>query len=113
MKWWEYLKLIPEGIKNPKDVLEGHVNNVRLTLGSLPEEEQDEIIRRRLICEGCPNSSKNKQGAKDKGFDYCTLCSCPLAAKTAALGAECGASIYNERHPEDQQPVLWTRFKNH
>lgn len=112
MKWWEYLKLIPEGLKHPKDVLEGHVNNVRLTLGNLPEDEQDEIIRRRLICEGCPNNSKNKEGAKEKGFDYCTLCSCPINTKSAALGAQCGAATYNERHPEDSKPVLWTRYKN-
>lgn len=112
-KLLELIKLLPEGIKNPRDVLEGHINAVRLTNGSLPEDEQEEIIRRRLICSTCPQSSKNKEGARKKGFDYCTLCSCPLEAKTAALGASCGALIYNERHPEDPQPVLWGPYKNH
>jgi hypothetical protein len=113
MRLIELIKLIPAGLNNPKDVVEGHINNVRLSLNNLPEDEQEEIVRRRVICEGCPNMSKNKPGARDKGFDYCTLCSCPINAKTAALGAQCGAAIYNEKHSEDEQPVLWTRYKNH
>lgn len=113
-KWLEYLKLIPEGIKNPKDVLEGHVNAVRLKHGSLPEDEQDEIIRRRMLCAGCPHNSKNKEASKQKGFDYCTLCSCPIESKSAALGASCGAKIWNERHPKEEPiEVKWEAYGNH
>lgn len=113
MKFLEFLKLIPEGMHNPSLVIEGAVNAVKAKYSLLPEDEQEEIVRRRLICASCPFSSKNREGAKQKGFDYCTLCSCPLETKTAALGATCGAQIYNERHPEDQKPILWTVYKNH
>lgn len=112
-KWFELLKLIPEGLKNPTLVIEGHINAVKAKHSLLPEDEQEEIVRRRLLCASCPFSSQNREGAKQKGFDYCTLCSCPLETKTAALGATCGAQIYNERHPEDQKPILWTAYKNH
>lgn len=108
-KWLEYIKLIPKGLKNPEKVLEGVVNNA--TFSSLPEDQQEEIIRRRLLCASCPNSSENKQGAKQKGFPYCTLCSCPLNTKSASLSSDCGAKTYNERHPEDPQPVLWEAYK--
>lgn len=107
-KWVEYLKLIPKGLKNSEKVLEGVINNA--TFSSLPEDQQEEIIRRRLLCASCPNSSENKQGAKQKGFDYCTLCSCPLVTKTASLTSDCGAKTYNERHPEDLQPILWEKY---
>ncbi len=108
-KWIELLKLVPKGLKNPQQVVEGVINNINLP--SLSEEEQIEIARRRLICAQCPNMSGNKEGAKKKGFDYCTLCSCPIVTKTAALSAICGAKTYNEKHPEAPEPILWTSFE--
>lgn len=108
-KWLEYVKLVTK-IKDPLKVVEGVVNSVKNSYGLLPEDEQEEIIRRLLICKECPNMSANRQGAKQKGFDYCTLCSCPISSKTASMSSSCGATTYNERHPEDVKPILWEKY---
>jgi len=107
-KWLEYIKLFPEGAKNPRKVIEGIVNSANFV--NLSEEEQDVIIARRILCASCPNMSANKEEAKKKGFDYCTLCSCPIETKTASLSSDCGAKYYNEKHPEDEQLILWEKY---
>ena len=114
MKFLEFLKLIPEGMHNPSLVIEGAVNAVKAKYSLLPEDEQEEIVRRRLICASCPFSSRNKEGARQKGFDYCTLCSCPIEQKSSALGASCGAKTWNERHPDKESiEVKWGPYGKH
>lgn len=108
-KLLEMIKLLPK-IEFPERVVEGHINAVKMSYGSLPEDQQEEIVRRRLLCQTCPNMSGNKDGAKQKSFDYCTLCSCPILQKTASFMDNCGALSYNAKHPEDQQPVLWEKY---
>jgi len=107
----EYLRMLGKGIKNPLLVLEGITNAVKMEYGSLPQEEQDEIIRRRLICSKCPMMSKNREGySTHRKEEHCTLCSCPILTKTASLDSVCGAKTYNERHPEDIKPILWEKY---
>lgn len=110
-KWLEYLALIPKAMENPQQVIEGFRNKVKFERGTLPEDQQEEIVRRRLICEGCPFNSKNMKDYVTKRTDeHCTLCSCTLSGKTASLDSSCGAKTYNERHPEDLKPILWEQY---
>lgn len=115
-KLQELIKLIPKGLANPRQVAEGWINNVKLENGSLPQDEVEEIARRRLICSQCPFESSNATsltGYKTERTDsHCTLCSCPLKAKTAALSSVCGAQYYNNTHPEKTPlPVRWEEYK--
>lgn len=117
MKLLEYIKLLPLGLKNPELVLEGFINNIKLEHGTLPEDEVEEIARRRLICAGCPFMSKNAEkitGFKTKRTeDFCTLCSCPIKGKTASMDSTCGADSYNKTHPNNPPiEVKWEPYGN-
>lgn len=111
----EYLALIPKGLANPKQIVEGLLNNIRLNNGDLPEHEQEEILRRRLICMACPEMSYNKIAAGElvtkRKEAFCVLCTCPIAGKTASLRSPCGAVYYNENH-EDKKEVKWEVYDN-
>lgn len=110
-KWLEYMHMIGKGIKSPMQVIEGVTNSIKMEYGLLPQEEQDEIIRRRLLCASCPMMSKNRIGyASSRTDEHCTLCSCPILTKTASLDTSCGAKTYNEKHPEDAKPILWEKY---
>lgn len=110
----DYIKLIPLGLKNPWQVLEGIVNNVKLDHGNLSQDIQEEIIRRRVICKSCPFMSKNVEHLTGIKFsrkeDFCTLCSCPILTKTASMSSSCGAATYNANHPENLQEVKWDSY---
>ena len=58
-KFMEYAKLFPKVIKNREAFIQGIYNNVKLNMGKLPEDEQEEIIKRRVICNTCPFNSEN------------------------------------------------------
>lgn len=112
----EYLNLLPAALKHPKEVIDGWINVVKLETGNLPQDEVEEIVRRRLICGQCPYMSENakklvnyKTSRKEQ---HCTLCSCPIAAKTSSFDTVCGAQYYNETHP-DKPPleVRWTIYE--
>jgi len=102
-------------MKEAKSVAESVVNKTKLKYGKLPEDQIEEITRRRLICKGCPFMSKNR-GKWDKKFetsrkeDFCTLCGCPTENRTASLSSSCGAVVYNARHPKDKKEVKWTSY---
>jgi len=124
-KFKEYLKLIPKGLPNFDKILSGVINNVRLEYGSLPEDEQEEIIRRRLICSQCPLLSLNaikddseyqrlygEQFITSRDNEaFCTICGCPETTKTASLETECGLSSYNEERPDNIQELKWKKYK--
>ena len=111
-KLGEYIKMFGKGLAHPQQVVEGITNSVKMEYGLLPEDEQEEIIRRRLICSECPMMSKNRENfTTTRTEDFCTLCSCPILTKSASLNSSCGAKTYNERHPEDPKPVLWEAYK--
>lgn len=111
----EYLKLIPDGLKNLDKIGESIINQVKMDFGSLPEDELTEITRRRLICAACPFMSKN---AVESGIyttkredEHCIHCGCPIKTRTAALSKQCGIENYNVRHPESPMELKWTAFK--
>ena len=117
-KLTEYLNLIPKAFKNPKEVMDGWLNVVRMEVGALPEEQIEEILRRRLICGTCPFMSENALNEdiylkfmgvpyKSKRKDHhCTLCACPIQGKTANLEAKCGAEYWNQNN-SNQLEVRW------
>jgi hypothetical protein len=77
---------------------------------NLPSDEQEEIIRRRVICAACPFMSENaktsseyfrlsgKHYITDRTEAHCSLCGCPLTTKTACLSCKCGADSFNKEH---------------
>jgi hypothetical protein len=114
-KLTEYLKLIPAGIDNLPAVVEGIRNNVKLENGTLTQDEEDEIIRRRLICSTCPFMSLNAVAAgtyKTNRTDaHCTMCGCPIKTKTASLASDCGIATYNARNLDNQLQLKWEKYK--
>lgn len=121
----EYLKMIREGIPHTDQILEGVWNSVKQEFGTLSQEEQEEILKRRLICSECPFLSTNlfkddspyKElynkpfDSKRKEEEFCGICSCPIKFRTSSLSAECGLSVHNEKHPDNIQELKWKQFK--
>lgn len=122
-KFTEYLKLIPRGLPNAPQILESIVNDVSLKLGKLPEKEQEEIVRRRMICAACPFMSKNAKTSleyvrltgrsykTDRLDEHCTFCGCELKMRTRALSSECGIATWNKENPDNKIPLKWTKFE--
>lgn len=118
----EYLDLVRKGIPNIDKIAEGLINQVKMEYDFLPEHEQEEIARRRLICQECPlNSIKAlkseeykelyKENYKtDRSDLHCSVCSCIVNTKTSSLASECGLSYYNESNPNNKQPLKWTKY---
>ena len=123
-KLLEYIRLIPKGLSNPMAIIEGVSNNIKMQNGNLPEDEHNEIVRRRLICMNCPFNNINAKTSEEY-FDlyngqhyvteredlHCANCSCNIDWKTAALGEDCGLSYYNDLNPQNKQELKWTKFE--
>lgn len=122
-KFTEYLKLIPKGFPNSKQILESIATDVQMRLGRLPKEQQDEIIRRRVICKMCPFMSTNAKTSFEYKYitgehyttqrndEHCTFCGCELHMRTRALSSNCGIEAWNKDNPKNQIPLKWTKFK--
>lgn len=93
------------------------MNNVKLEYGSLTEEEQKEIIKRRLICESCPFMSSNAVAnpalnyKTDRFDEHCIHCKCNIKLKTADLESNCGIEAYNYDHPDTPMKLKWETFE--
>lgn len=97
-----FIEFLPKGLANADKVVEGVINQVKMKFDKLSEEEQEEIIRRRLICNSCPFNSINAKTSEEYfnifGEHYsksseplhCSICSCVINTKTAGLGNDCG-----------------------
>lgn len=112
----DYLKLIPLALKNSPEIVEGIINNVKMRHGSLPEDQQEEIIRRRGICQTCPFMSENAKKDKLQNYqsnrldDHCSLCGCNIELKTSSLESNCGIEIHNQQNPENKMELKWTKY---
>lgn len=118
----EYMSLLPRGLKNPGKVIEGIANEIKLQHGKLSENEQNEILRRRAICEGCPFMSENAPTSEEyfkmTGTHYetkrtdkhCSSCGCPLQTKTASFSTDCGLTVLNEKFPNKAIPLKWFKY---
>ena len=106
----ELLNLIPKAFKNADKIIEGVVNTVKLELNTLPQDQQDEIVRRRVICATCPLQSENATTdgwyTSDLPFTHCTVCKCNINAKTACLSCNCGLELL-----KDNQELKWTSYE--
>ena len=119
----EYLKLIPKGLKNADKVIEGLINETKSLYDGLTEEQHNEIVRRRLICQSCPfyslnvkNDDSEYQKLYNKKFEdkrdgkFCGICGCPETIRTSSLSADCGLDDYNLEYPNNIQELKWTKF---
>ena len=121
-KYLEYIKLLPKGLANIDKVFEGIVNETKLKYKTLSEDQQEEIIRRRVICQACPLNSINALESKeykdlfgvnyktDREDEHCSICSCNSILKTSSLGSDCGLSYYNETQPDNIQELKFTKY---
>lgn len=121
----EYLKLLPEGFRNREYIGESIWNNIKMEFNTLPEDEKEEILRRRLICESCPLMSLNvKENQREyieligeslvtnRNEKFCTLCSCNISLKTSSLDSNCGAKSFNEGGKGKRlAEVKWENYK--
>jgi len=117
----EYVKLIPRGIPNITKIVSGIVSNVELKYGFLREDERLEIIRRRIICEGCPFNNRNASSSEEylkvtKGhYDskredfHCSFCGCPIEIRTASLQSDCGIEYWNSIN-KNTLPLKWEKY---
>jgi len=113
----EYIKLVPKGLANPVNILEGWINDYNFD--NLPKEEVEEILKRRAICEQCPFNSVNAKTSKEyfdvfqKHYEterdelHCSICACPIKTKTASLDSECGLSADDKT--KDLQ-LKWNKY---
>lgn len=117
-KYIEYLKSIPKGISNPKEVLEGWWNDYNFE--NLPKDEIEEILKRRAICHSCPFNSLNAQTSKeyfdifgehyktDRKDEHCSICGCPSTKVTASLNSECRLA---ENDKTKHLQLKWNKYK--
>lgn len=126
MKKENLLKILPTLLNNSTKIVEGLINQVKMHYGSLPEDEQEEIVRRRLICSQCPYMSDNVRQNEQPYIDlfktpyndkeriepHCTICLCPIKRKTASLSSPCGLEEYNKRFPNNKQELKFNIYKN-
>ena len=116
-KLTEYINLIGKGLSNPSEVIEGWINVAREELGTLPEDQLEEVVRRRLICSECPfmsvNASKLTDYKSQREDAHCTLCSCPIKSKTASMSSFCGAKHWNETHTKHSPlDIKWVAYES-
>lgn len=119
----EYLKLIPKGLPNSVQIVEAIFTNAQFVLNKLPEDQRNEIIRRRVICAGCPFMSKNAKtsneykeltGANyktDRNDDHCAFCGCGINIRTSSLGSVCGIEKWNQDNPDNQIQLKWEKYE--
>jgi hypothetical protein len=100
---------VPLGLKNPKQVLRGWINDAKFEKGNLEPEFIEEIVRRRAICEVCPHNSK-LHPPTERTDEHCTICKCPITKKTACLECNCGLDYWNLNNPDDQKELKWTYY---
>ncbi len=122
-KLTELISLLPKGIANADKILEGLLNEVKSIHGTLPEDELEEILRRRLICKGCPFLSPNAKTSQEykeltgnhyktkRISEHCSLCGCDKKLKTSSLESNCGIEAWNENNPDKKLELKWTSYK--
>jgi hypothetical protein len=94
------------------------MTNVKNEFGLLPENIQDTIAARRLICAECPFNSENakKDGLyeSERPDAHCILCSCNIHTKTACLDCICGIDVYNQdKEEKDKLEIKWDKYERH
>jgi hypothetical protein len=121
-KLTEYIRLVPKGIPNVGNIIKGIINNVELKYGLLSKDQKDEIIRRRIICYGCPYNDINAKESKeyfdligthyssDRSDRHCSFCGCPINIRTSSLECDCGIEAWNSEHSDKNIDLKWKRY---
>lgn len=121
----EYLKLLPKALPNADKILKGIVTEVQFKMGKLSEEEKVELIKRRVMCKGCPFMSINtntseeyksltgKEYTSSRKEEHCSFCGCGINRRTSSFESECGAETWNKENPNNTIPLKWTKFKQY
>ncbi len=119
----EYIKLLPKAIPNADKIVMSIIKDIQFRRGTLPEDQKAEIVRRRVICEGCPFMSKNAPTSEEyitltgkhyetrRNEQHCSLCGCNLLKKTTSFDSNCGIESWNTENPDKQIPLKWTKFE--
>lgn len=119
----EYIKLLPKALPNADKIVKAIVTDVQYRRGTLSEDKKAELVRRRVICEGCPFMSKNSINSEEyfsltgkhyetkRNDPHCSFCGCPLTKRTASFDSDCGIETWNEENPDKQIPLKWTKFE--
>lgn len=109
------MNLLPLALKNKEEILDAITTRVKKIAGKLSEDEQEEIIRRKLICASCNFNSKNAKILSDykteRVDDHCILCSCNIDFKTESLMSNCGIEMWNLKNPDEKMVLRWETFK--
>jgi hypothetical protein len=114
-KLTEYLKLIPSGVKNLPQIVEALTNQVKIELGTIPQEDLEVIVGRRAICKTCPFMSVNAQHlgvyTTSRTDEHCIHCGCPTSTRTASLDSNCGIEDFNLENPDTPLNLKWEKTK--
>ena len=117
----EWIQTIWKGIPNIDKVVEGFLNDVRFQFKDLPEDKQNEIVKRRIACKECPFNSIRAQTSSEykeltgnsyqtERTDYhCSMCGCVINIKTASLESNCGIENYNQINNTNIQ-LKWIKY---
>lgn len=118
----EYIKLIPSAIPNADKIVKSIVTDVQFKMGNLSEDKKAELVRRRVICKGCPFMSLNAKTSEEyksltgehyktsRKEEHCAMCGCGTKNKTASFESNCGLESWNKDHPNNEQPLKWVKF---
>lgn len=119
----EYIRLLPRAIPNADKIVQAIITNVQYRNGTLSEDKKAELVRRRVICEGCPFMSKNSSTSEEyltlvgkhynsvRSEPHCSFCGCGITKRTASFGSNCGIETWNEENPDKQIPLKWTKYE--
>lgn len=111
------MNLLKEALKNLDKIAEGIWTEVKSDMGVLPEEDQEIIAERRLICARCPFNSTNatNDGWYNAGIrpdEHCVMCTCNIKAKTACLSCRCGIEAHNKSNNDNLELKWYEKFRD-
>jgi len=119
----EYINLLPKAIPNALQIIEAVNNEVKLKFDTLPEDQKEEITRRRIICISCPFNSKRATNSKEykeltginchtkRDDTHCSFCGCGINIRTSALNKECGIETWNKENPNKKLDLKWDIYE--
>lgn len=119
----DYMKLFKLGVQNADKIVEGLSNKTLKEFNLLSDEKQKVISDRMDICLNCPYNSRlaresgeylqifGKPYVTGRAEMHCSLCGCVLEFKTASLSSNCGIEAHNDRNPDNQLPLKWTKYE--
>lgn len=107
----DYINRGFRGLSNLQQVVEGHYNNILLSIDVLDERKKEIAETRLKICSDCIFNSTN---AKKEGIyssylhdPHCSICKCPTQVKVLAMDAEC--PLHEIVIDKNEVPIQYTQ----